>query len=238
MKAINLFCFPFAGGNRYSYREYEQHAPPHLKIIPMEYPGRGARVKEPFILDMDVLVDKLYHEMRSSIGDDDYALYGHSMGGLVAFFLSKKLIANHYKPPLHIFVTGTSGPGSFAGHSKKYLLEKKAFIEEIKKLEGCPEEILQHDELLDYFEPILRADFQVSETFSYTQEQPIEVPMTVITGTEEDMDIEDISLWQQETTHPVEFRKLPGKHFFIFKYPQEIMEVISKKILSTFKIYQ
>lgn len=214
------------------------NAPPFLQVIPLEYPGRGARIKEGFAGDMDVLVDRVYEDMVGRIGDEDYALYGHSMGGIVAFFLAKKLIANNYRPPLHLFITGTTGPASKAIISKKrHLMSKVDFIEEIRMLDGCPEEILQNDDLLDFFEPILRADFQVSETYSYTHDAPMDLPLTVITGTEEDMKQEDIQMWQKETTHSVDFRKLTGKHFFILKHPRQIINIISRKIVNIAKAY-
>jgi surfactin synthase thioesterase subunit len=239
MSIVKLFCLPFAGGNKYSYRDYELNAPPYIQVVPLEYPGRGSRVKEGFETDMQQLVEKMYQDVKDDIGDTDYAIYGHSMGGIVAFFLVKKLLENNYRPPLHLFITGTTGPSSNSIIEKKrHLMTKPDFIEEIRKLDGCPEEILQNDELLDYFEPILRADFQVSETYSYEFDKPFDLPVTVITGTEEDMKEEDIQLWQKETTQAVDFRKMPGKHFFIFDYPKQVIDLVSRKIVNIVKSYQ
>ncbi len=230
MKRITMFCLPYAGGNKYSYRDYEKMAPPHVHVVPLEYPGRGSRIKEGFVLKMDVLVDRLYEDIKSRL-DDDYMIYGHSMGGVAAFFLARKIIAAGHKPPMHLFITGTMGPSAPTRKIKKrHLLSKKEFIQEIKDLDGCPEEILQNEELLNYFEPILRADFQVSETYTYEPGPVFNIPITVITGTAEDMEQEEILLWQKESSLPVDFRTMPGKHFFIFKFPLEIMEIICSKL--------
>lgn len=200
-------------------------------MIPLEYPGRGSRMKEPFIKDIHLLAEDLYREVKNGIDSMEYAFYGHSMGGLVAFFLAKKILAEGHTPPVHLFITSTTGPSSPPEDKKRHLLEKKEFIEEIRSLDGCPEEILLSDELLDFVEPILRADFEVSETFVYETATPTSLPITIVTGSEEDMEKEDILLWQKETIFPVDFRRMPGKHFFIFKYPFEIVELISKKLL-------
>jgi surfactin synthase thioesterase subunit len=231
MNNIHLFCFPFAGGNKYSYRQLEVRCPPFLRMIPLEYPGRGSRLKEPFIKDIYLLTEDLYREVKPCIEGKEYAFYGHSMGGLVAFFLAKKIMACGHTPPVHLFITSTTGPSAPPEDKRRHLLEKKEFIEEIRSLDGCPEDILQNDELLDFVEPILRADFEVSETFVYETDTPAPLPMTVVTGYEEDMEKEDILLWQKETIFPVDFRQMPGKHFFIFKYPFELVELISKKLL-------
>ncbi|WP_291922541.1 thioesterase domain-containing protein [Chitinophaga sp.] len=232
MVPVNVFCIPFAGGNKYSYREYEQCAPAHINIIPLEYPGRGSRIREGFIKDMDALVDDIYQQMSKVGFQHNYAIYGHSLGGVVALFLARKILAERQRKPLHLFITGTTGPSSPARQAKKrYLLSKEDFIEELKELDGCPEEILNNPEMLDYFEPILRADFEVSETFNYVPAHPLDLSLTVITGTEEDMETEDIRMWQLETSRLVDFRQMPGKHFFIFNNAAEILNIISEKIL-------
>ncbi|ACU62624.1 thioesterase II family protein [Chitinophaga pinensis] len=231
MEKIRLYCLPFAGGNKYSYREYEQKAPPSLRVIPLEYPGRGARSQEPLLSEINAIVNDLYQQIASETTKGTYAIYGHSMGGITAFLLTRKLIVNGMPPPVHLFITGTMGPSAKSRSEKKrHLMEKQKFIEEIKALDGLPDEILAHDELLDYFEPILRADFRATETYSYQQAAPLQLPFTVITGTEEPMTIEDIHLWQKETSFTVDFRQLPGKHFFISKYPADVLAIISEKL--------
>ena len=238
MKKINLFCFPFAGGNRYSYREYEQALPSFLNLVPVEYPGRGARSKEPFITDMDDLIDDLYARICDAIEEADYAFYGHSMGGVVAYFLLRKINDRRQRMPLHLFITGTTGPSAVSREEKKrHLMGEKEFIDEIKELDGCPEEVLENKELWEYFEPVLRADFAVSEAFNYVYDHPFDIPMTVITGAEEDMEVADIHLWQQETTCPVDFRQMPGKHFFILNYPREVVQIIVEKIFPYTKAF-
>ena len=231
MQKINLFCLPFAGGNRYSYRLYEENLPDFIRLIPLEYPGRGARLNEPLVTDINWLVDDLYYQIRHFIDKERYAIYGHSMGGLVACLLSRKVIMNSHLNPLHVFITGTQGPSALSrGEKMRHLLNKEEFIDELKALNGCPDEILNNDEMLSYFLPILQADFKASETYKYQEYEPMNVPFTVITGTEENMKPEDIQLWQRETIARVDFRRLPGKHFFIFQYAHKITEIIAKKL--------
>lgn len=239
MKKFDVFFLPYAGGNKYSYREYEEKAPPFLHLIPLEYPGRGERVNEPLLTTFDAIVNDLYHQIKSRITHEPYAIYGHSMGALGAYLLTRKLITNKHTPPLHIFVTGTIGPSALTRREKKrHLLGKDEFIEEIKSLKGISDEILENEELMNYFEPILRADFTAVETYLHQEADPMDVPITVITGMEEDMEPEEIKLWQNETKHPVDFRRFPGSHFFIFNYIREVLEIISRKLLTRNKMHQ
>ena len=230
-KTTNLFCLPFAGGNKYSYREFVEKAPSFLNLISLDYPGRGARIKEPLPSDINEVVEDLYKQVSKMIDHQDYAIYGHSLGGLMAYLLTAKLLDNNLRPPSHIFITGTTGPSALSRTEKKrHEMNQTDFIQEIKDLGGMPDEILNNEELLYYFEPILRSDFKISEEYVYEERAPFNIPITVITGTEEDMELEDIQLWQKETSHIVDFKRLPGKHFFIFDHAYRIIEIISRKL--------
>jgi len=230
-KMITLFCLPFAGGNKYSYREFSEKAPPFIKVITLDYPGRGSRMKDSLLTDIEELTNDLYHQVIHLPVNQEYAIYGHSLGGLMAYKLARKLVDNGHTPPLHLFITGTTGPSAPSRSEKKrHLLGKTEFLAEIRDLDGMPEEILNNEELLYYFEPILRSDFKISEEYLHVAEAPLNIPMTVITGTEEDMELGDIQLWQQETNHVVDFKRMPGKHFFIFQHSYRVIEIIAKKL--------
>jgi surfactin synthase thioesterase subunit len=230
-KTLNIFCLPYAGGNKYSYREFEEIAPSFLNLITLDYPGRVPRMKEPLLSDIEELVNDSYKQIFKKVDQKDYAVYGHSMGGMVAYLLTRKLIENNHRAPLHLFITGTEGPSAASRLEKgRHLLPKDEFLQEMKDLDGIPEEILQSEELLSFFEPMLRSDFMACERYVYGNYEPIDIPMTVITGTEENMEQDEIQLWQKETKSIVDFRQMPGKHFFIFKYPDKVVEIISKKL--------
>jgi surfactin synthase thioesterase subunit len=237
MEYVKLICLPYAGGNKYSYRKLEEKCPDLLKIISVEYPGRGDRTREALVTDLRVLADDVYKQVRDIIDGGNYAIYGHSMGGLLACLLTRKIVVNKHPMPLHVFITGTDGPSAKeTDDRKRYLLSKVDFIEELKTLHGSPEEILNNEELLNYFEPIIRADFKASETYEYEDFEPLNIPFTVITGTEEDMEPENIRLWQKESALDVDIKRMKGDHFFIFNHSSLIMEIFLKKILSTLNL--
>lgn len=229
---MKLICFPFAGGNKYSYRDFQAKAPASLELIPFDYPGRGARMRDPLLTSINAIVDDLYEPVCKAIAGSDYAIYGHSMGGLVAYAFTQKMLASQQRLPLHLFITGTSSPSARSLDPKKrHLMPKKEFIEEIILLNGMPEEILKNAEMMEYFEPILRSDFSATETYQHSPDYPLlDIPITVITGTEEDFEEGAVERWQEMTSVPVEFHTRPGKHFFIYDYPDDILSIIAKNI--------
>ncbi len=228
---IDLFCLHFAGGNKYSYRAFVLNAPSHINVIPLEAPGRGARLGETLLTDIHQLAEDYYRQVQPKLSEKPYAIYGHSMGALAAFLLARKLRNNGHNLPVHLFLTGTSGPSSpTRNETKRHLLDRDAFLEEIKALGGMPPEILENKEMLEYFEPILRNDFMVSENYKYKEDMPLQIPFTVATGTEEDMEEDEILAWQRESTETVDFRRFDGDHFFIFRHTNEIIDLISNKL--------
>src|SRR5438552_3447454 len=106
-------------------------------MIGFESPGRGSRMREPLLFDMDELVEDLYQQVKPHVDAQDYAIYGHSMGGLASYLLTTRLIKEKHRLPQQLFITGTTGPSAVSRQEKKrYLLEKEEFISEIRDLDG------------------------------------------------------------------------------------------------------
>jgi len=239
MKKVDLICLPFAGGNKYSYRGFEEKAPSFIQIVSLNYPGRSNRANEPLLTDIKGVVKDTFRQLKDLINGQDYALYGHSMGALVAILSAREISRHLLKLPLRLFVTGTIAPAARTGQEEKFhYLDKKEFLDKIISFEGLPQEIIQDQELLDYYEPILRADFTATESYRYQEASPLDIPLTVINGTDEDIKNEDVQLWQKETKRVVDFMQMPGKHFFIFKNAAEVMNVISDQLQSQVQFFK
>ncbi|MBL6449148.1 thioesterase [Fulvivirga sp. 29W222] len=227
---IKLFCLPFAGGSKYSYRGYETDAPADIEVIPIELPGRGQRIREPLMTDLEALVDDLYDKLAPQLDLGPYAIYGHSMGAFLTHLLTKKILANNHEKPLHLFLTGCRGPSVDDPDKGKHLLPKDKFVDKLIEYGGSPDEILQDRQLFDFFEPILRADFEAIESYKHDSSEPHNIPMTVMIGDQEVTTADDARAWQKESTIPINFIEFPGKHFFIFDHQKEIMEIITSTL--------
>lgn len=238
MRKINLYCLPFAGGNKYSYRKYEQAGLPDANIISLDYPGHGDRLREPLMNSIEDIATDLHRILKNQIKGTEYVIYGHSMGGIVGFELIHQIISSGGPAPLHFFITGTVGPSSLSRKEKKWhLLSRDDFFLKLKELDGFPGGGLDDEELLDFIEPIIRADFYAVESYQYKKRLPFDFPLTVITGVEEKMKEEDIRLWQEETLYQIDFKKMEGKHFFIFDNVQDILKIITESLFKSYKTF-
>jgi surfactin synthase thioesterase subunit len=229
--SIDLFLFPFAGGSKYSYNHFLNESLSKINLIPVEYPGRGSRIGEPLLSDMHKLVEDVYQQIKPQL-TQPYAFYGHSMGTLVSYLVTKKIIREGIAEPRHLIMTGRGGPSAIKPESFNHLLTREGLKNKLREMGGSSEEVLNNEALLDMFEPILKADFKAIETYLYQPDTPFHIPMTVISGTEEEISPEEANAWKKETTADVNVMQLSGKHFFIYEHAQQIMQLINKALLS------
>jgi surfactin synthase thioesterase subunit len=229
MLKITVFCLPFAGGSKYSYRGYVNAAPRNIEVVPLEIPGRGSRSKEKLLTNIHLILDDVFMQVRDRVSQP-YAIYGHSMGTLLAYLLTKRLVTAKMPLPLHLFLSGSGGPAVHHREEVYHLLPKAAFLNKIRNMGGSPDEILDDEILMNFFEPILRADFQATETYQYAPLGPFDIPMTCMIGLQEKTTYEEVLAWKRETTGSFEVMQFPGKHFFIFDHENEILKIIDDKL--------
>jgi surfactin synthase thioesterase subunit len=227
---FKLFCLPHAGGNKYAYKSFVDAAPAFIKVIPLEYPGRGERIQEKLITDVMELVKLLLADIRSEL-HAPYAIYGHSMGSLVGYLLAREIRKVGYASPKFLFFTGSEGPATRKNEKIRHLLPENELIEELKSLGGLSDEVSNEPDIIKFFLPIIRADFHAVETYQHVKGENFDIPINVAIGTEEKVTLEEAKSWQMETRVPIELIQFHGNHFFIFDHTERIMKLITEKLL-------
>ena len=89
-----LFCLPHAGGSAGFYLPLAEHLPRWLRLVPVELPGRGRRSIEPPCGDFEQLAEDVAARIRGGLersGQPRYAVFGHSLGAILAFYEARKL---------------------------------------------------------------------------------------------------------------------------------------------------
>jgi len=208
----NIILLHFAGGNCYSYQPLKRLMPDFNVIMP-ELPGRGRRTGEPLLHDKTQAVNDLFAQLMALKLNGDLVIYGHSMGATLGLLLCEKLERAGIDPAC-LIVTGSAGPG-VGEKEKRYRLKGEAFKEALRKLGGIPEELLQNEELFEYFEPVIRADFELLEKDEQEPDQSLRVPIHAVMGCEEE-DVVHIQNWQRFSNGMVTTEVWPGNHFFIY----------------------
>src|SRR5882757_6050176 len=209
MRRYSLFCLPFAGASIFSYRRYVAESPANINAIPVEIPGRGSRFREEPLKDLDSIAEDIFRQLESRL-HQPYALYGHSMGGLLVHLLTRKIMAKGLEKPSCIFISGCRGPSFRRAASRYYLLPKQEFITKLREFGGAADEILNDEKVMEFYEPVLRSDFQACDSFVYKEGELLDIPVIVFYGTEDRVTHEEAAAWQKETRCGVEIFDLPG----------------------------
>jgi medium-chain acyl-[acyl-carrier-protein] hydrolase len=221
-----LFCLPYAGGGAYAYRTWRETAPPHLQVCPLELPGRGRRLAEAPFLRMDPLARSMA-EFLAEVIDRPYALFGHSMGGLVAFEVARKLRSRGLPAPEHLFVSAMSAPDVPRSGRVLHSAPDEEVKQHLLDLGGTPRELLDDRDLMELMLPTLRADFCVLETYEYRAEPPLPTPITVFAGTRDDaISNQDMSGWRRQTRAAARLQMFPGDHFFLQSRAADVLRSV------------
>lgn len=210
---LRLFCFPHAGGTTDIFAGWPELLGIDVEIALVQYPGRGQRICEPAFTDMKLLVDGLEEAIR--LYDDlPFAFFGHSMGALVAFELSRRL-QKHSLQPKHFFISACPAPQRLESR-RLHAMENVDLINYLAAIGGTPPEVLQDRELVEIILPIVRADFQLIERYKFTHSSPLQIPISLCIGeSDPKTNVEDIVLWSELFSAGHNARIFPGNHFYL-----------------------
>lgn len=228
--AIRLFAFPYAGGGASAFRQWNKILTPKIDSYAVQLPGRETRFVEPRLTQFPAAIQAIVDALLPSL-DRPFAFFGHSLGGLLAFETVRHLRRLNAPVPLHLFVSGCSAP-QFREPDKQYSqLSNVGFIQAVRQFGGIPDEILQNNELLDLFLPILRADFGLLETYNYVEEAALDCPITAFGGREDtETPQSKLAAWGIHTTKAFRVSMFSGDHFFLRTAQNLLLEEIIRDL--------
>lgn len=222
-----LFCFPFAGGTASSFRDWATELPNGIEVFAIQLPGREDRLKESNFTQMKSLVQTLEHVMHP-LFDRPFAFFGHSLGAWVAFELARSLQDHGHVLPSLLITSGARAPHIRNRDPLIHTLPDREFINELKRLAGTPSAIFEEPELLALLLPQIRADFTLYETYRYTNSPPLQVPIQVFWGSDDDdVTHTDAKSWSVQTIQEFGLHRFPGSHFFIDSAKREVLARLS-----------
>ncbi|EJW15726.1 alpha/beta fold hydrolase [Paenibacillus alvei] len=226
---FRLFCFPFAGGSASVFRTWHKKLPDYLEVCSIQYPGRGTWMGETFYTDTKSMVEAAAQAIRSHL-DKPFLFYGHSMGAIIAFELARYCAEQFGRRPILLMVGGRNAPDADREIEPIYHLPEAEFRAGLRTYGGTPDEVLANDELMDLFSPILRADFQLSETYSY-EGGKVTCPIVAWGGYDDHMVPEDnLRDWKRFTDSRFTCEMLPGGHFFLQSHQEELLIRVKREL--------
>ena len=220
-----LVVFPHAGGSAAAYRDLTRRLQGDFDVHCIELPGHGRLRQQPFLQDMPQIVEFALERTRA-VSPQPAAFFGHSMGAWVAFLVAGQMTE---AAPRHLFVSAARPP-HLGVHRKLLRADPDEFVRELQRLGGVPPELLADRDALDLFLPALRADLRLLEPFQPPRARPLDVPITVLRATGDDITDGDAAAWSDTTSAACRVHTLPGSHFFPMEQPDLVCAVMRRAL--------
>lgn len=229
MSNIKLFCIPYSGGSASVYLKWKRHLDNRIQLFPLELAGRGSRYNELYYKNLDEAVnDLLFKIINETDINSKFAVYGHSLGGIIAYELVYKLQEEFGLIPSHSFFSGVEAPTSHKILEPISDLPDDEFVLKIFTYGGTPKELLENKSFLGIYLPIIRADMKIYETYNFVERaKKLESSISIINGKEDILTIKEIEEWRFLTKNDCNFYCLDGDHFFINTYTDKVANIIN-----------
>ena len=229
---LRLFCFPYAGVGTSAFRGWAEAADRDIEVCTVQLPGRENRLRERPFASMAELLPHL-SKVLSELLDRPYLLYGHSLGGRLAFQVARTFRDARLAAPLHLFVGASPAPQVPWLHSLTHGLTEDDFLREIqRRYGGMPAQIMDDPELRALVVPALRADVTMMETYQYQPGPPFDFGITAFTGNRDPVvKRPSVDEWRHQTTSIFHCQELDGDHFFTQSARPQLLETIAAGVV-------
>ncbi|WP_155372909.1 thioesterase II family protein [Catellatospora vulcania] len=223
---VRLFCVPHAGGGGVMFRPWRDLLGSEVEACSIVLPGRESRIHELPYVRMEQLVGPLFEQLRPHL-DRPFALFGHSMGAVVAYELARRCQLEGAPAPVRLFVSARRAPHLPARRPSYADLSDDEFLTAVAAMNGTPAEVLAQRDLLKIFLPGLRGDFELNDTYVPLPGPRLTCPISASVGdADPEADLPEILAWSQVTTGGFRSRVFPGDHFYLKTDPAALLRAI------------
>ncbi|MBU0915959.1 thioesterase II family protein [Aquabacterium parvum] len=227
---IDLLALPCAGGSANMYHRWRHLLPSWVRVVPVELPGRGARMSEPFATDIDQLVERLCIEHAQSLRGR-HALFGHSMGALLAHRMALWQRDAGGSLPRALFVSASPSPWCRHVRKSVQLTSDADLTDELRRQGGTAEEVLNNAELRQMVVETFRADQALCASHRHLVRPPLPIPIHVLGGRDDALAASEQADWRRETSDAASVYWFDGGHFFIRQHEVAVAALIVKELL-------
>ncbi|WP_406631723.1 thioesterase II family protein [Amycolatopsis sp. WGS_07] len=219
-----LVCLPHAGGTAGEYLPWAARLPAQVELIAVQYPGRQDRLDEPCAQSVPEIADALVPAL-APYADRPLYLFGHSMGGLVAYEVAVRLEAGAGPDPAGLFASDSLAPHQ--AKPPRETLDDAAVEADIRASGWSDPAVFEHPELRELILPALLAD--VRAVLSYSRRDPVRLrcPIVAYAGNE---GAAEAAAWGELTSGPADWRQFDGDHFYLRSHQAELVADVAARM--------
>ncbi|MFJ7299028.1 thioesterase II family protein [Streptomyces sp. NPDC099088] len=230
-----LVCFPHAGGSATAYLPLARTLPADLDVVSVQYPGRQDRYREAPFTSIAALVEAVAGHLAEELEKDPsrpYALFGHSMGALVAFETARLLAARDLPSTQRLFLSGRGAPGPRSSEHYQFF-DDADVLAEVRRLGGTDQAMLDNAEVMEMVLPGLRADYRALGTYRWHEGEPLAAPISVLVGDSDPMvSVEEAVTWREHTGGDFALKVFSGGHFYLADHLAGIAATVTEGLLA------
>jgi len=205
--------------------------PPAIELVVIQLPGRETRLREPPLRQLSAVIAAVLPALRS-LRDKPYAFFGHSMGAVIAWGVAQALAAEGQPLPARLVLSGRRAPGVPDRDPPLRHLSDERFVDEInRRYGGIPPQVAADRDIMALLLPGLRADIAALETHEPEAGCPLDVPLTVLGGSEDERaSSTDLEAWRHLTTGTFNMKVFPGGHFYLNHHRDSVVSDVVREL--------
>lgn len=201
----------------------------------VQYPGRQERYAEAPFTALTPLVEAVAGELAQVLAADPgrpYALFGHSMGALVAFETARLLVRGELPGPQRLFLSGRGAPRAGTGvHHAPH--DDAELVAEVRLLGGTDQSMLDNPDVLEMVLPALRADYRALAGYRWHGGEPLTAPITALVGDSDPMvPVQEVRTWREHTSGDFALEVFPGGHFYLADQVGRVAGAVTEGLLA------
>lgn len=228
LTSMPVICIPHAGSGVSAFSEWKRLGVGNMIVAPL--PGRDARYGETLARSIPALAHAVvkFIEQRA---DDRIQIFGHSMGGLVAFEVASMLQQRRPGILARLVVSGCRAPDAEDPDHLSEIADDEEFLQAVAALGGVPEQLLRDYEFRKYLTPILRADLSACEAYIRPPNARVAVPLMVLHGSaDRHVPLAHVRRWAAFAAGDCRFHEIPGGHFFPYTNPESVLALLFDEV--------
>lgn len=226
---VALLCFGYAGASAFKFQRFRSWLPSWIDLHPVELPGHGRRIGEPLQQALAGMVEAIWADVTPHTSKP-FALFGHSLGAIVAFELALRLAEIAAVRPLVLFASAASAPSRRDRERYARLDTDAAVKAELERLSGTPELALGDEQLMELTLPILKADFKACAGYTRGARPALQCPVRVYAGRDDDVPRLSLEAWREHTADACSLEWWSGGHFFVHDHEPAIAHDMARVI--------